>query len=122
VVGRPGRRAGARGDARGTARREIGEETGLDLLDLGPWIWTREHVFRFEGGLYRQKERYFLATVPTFHPDPKLGPEEAGVLRSLRWWTLAELKATAEELAPAGLPALVRELIEHGPPQRPIEV
>ena len=29
------------------AQREIGEETGLDLRNLGPWIWTREHVFRF---------------------------------------------------------------------------
>ena len=40
------------------ARREVGEETGLDLKSLGPSIWTREHVFRFEGRLYRQKERY----------------------------------------------------------------
>jgi 8-oxo-dGTP pyrophosphatase MutT (NUDIX family) len=105
------------------ARREIGEETGLNLRNLGPWIWTREHVFRFEGRLYRQKERYFLATVRAFTPHPKLpSPEEAGVLRGLRWWTLAEMEATAEELAPAGLPALVRELVEHGPPQSPIEV
>jgi 8-oxo-dGTP pyrophosphatase MutT (NUDIX family) len=68
------------------ARREVREETGLDLQNLGPWIWTREHVFRFEGGLYRQKERYFLAKVPVFQPDPKLlSSEEASVLRGLRW-------------------------------------
>jgi 8-oxo-dGTP pyrophosphatase MutT (NUDIX family) len=40
------------------ARREIREETGLDLQNLGPWSWTREHVFRFDGRLYRQKERW----------------------------------------------------------------
>ena len=96
------------------ARREIGEETGLDLRNLEPWIWSREHVFRFEGRLYRQKERYFLATVPAFQPDSNLlGPEEAGVLRGLRWWTLAELEATAEELAPADLFALLRDLVEY---------
>jgi 8-oxo-dGTP pyrophosphatase MutT (NUDIX family) len=105
------------------ARREIREETGLDLLNLGPWIWTREHVFRFEGRLYRQKERYFLATVPAFQPDPELlGPEEAGVLRGLQWWTLDELEETADELAPADLPALARELVNNGPPRGPIEV
>jgi 8-oxo-dGTP pyrophosphatase MutT (NUDIX family) len=105
------------------ARREIWEETGLDLRELGPWIWTREHVFRFEGRLYRQRERYFLAVVPAFAPRPHLlGSEEVGVLRGLRWWTLDELEATAEDLAPADLPALVRNLVAHGPPQRPREV
>jgi len=105
------------------AQREIGEETGLDLRNLGPWIWTREHVFRFEGRLYRQKERYFLATVPTFQPDPKLpSPEEASVLRELRWWTVAGLEETAEVMAPAELPALAKELVENGPPPGPIEV
>ena len=67
------------------AQREIAEETGLDLRELGPWIWTREHVFRFEGRLYRQRERYFPAAVPAFSPCPGLlGSEEAGVLRGLR--------------------------------------
>ncbi len=105
------------------ARREIREETGLDLEELGSWIWTGEHVFRFEGRLYRQRERYFLAVVPAFSPSPHLlGSEEAGFLRELRWWTPDELEATAEELAPAEFPALVRDLISHGSPRRPIEV
>lgn len=105
------------------ARREVREETGLDLQNLGPWIWTREHVFRFEGSLYWQKERYFLATVPAFPPDiSRLGPEESGVMRGLRWWTLTELEETADELAPADLPALARDLLDNGPPPGPIEV
>src|SRR5215217_5754194 len=69
------------------ARREIGEETGLDLRNLGPWIWSREHVFRFEGRLYRQKERYFLAVVSAFTPHSTVtGLAESLVLRDLRWW------------------------------------
>jgi 8-oxo-dGTP pyrophosphatase MutT (NUDIX family) len=80
------------------ARREIREETGLDLEELGPWIWTREHVFRFERRLYRQRELYFLAVVPAFSPSSHLlGSEEAAVLRGLRWWTPDKLEATAVE-------------------------
>jgi ADP-ribose pyrophosphatase YjhB (NUDIX family) len=105
------------------ARREIREETGPGLQYLGPWIWTREHIFRFEGRLYRQKERYFLATVPAFQPDPNmLGPEEASVLRGLGWWAVAELEETADEMAHADLPALARELTKNGPSPGPIEV
>ena len=102
------------------ARREIGEETGLDLRELGLWIWTREHVFRFEGRLYRQQERYFLAVVPAFAQRPRLlGAEEAGVLHELRWWTLGELEATGEDLAPADLSTLVRNLVAYGPHSAP---
>jgi len=106
------------------ARRELREETGLRSLGpLGPPVWTREHVYEFAGRLYRQRERYFLAKARAFVPRPiALGDDEAGVLRGLRWWTLGELDATTEETAPADLPALVRRLVEDGPPARPVEV
>jgi len=105
------------------ARREVLEETGFELGEVGPWIWSREHVFRFEGRLYRQMERYFAAVVPAFEPRPGvLAAAEAGVFRGLRWWSVEELEASAEEFAPADLPALVRRLAERGPPERPIRV
>ena len=103
------------------ARREVAEETGFEIGELlGPWIWSREHVFRFEGRLYRQIERYFIANVPAFEPRPRdLGTAEAGVFRGLRWWPIEELGSSAEEFAPADLPALVRQLVERGPPALP---
>lgn len=105
------------------ARREVREETGHELGLLGPWVWSREHVFRFEGRLYRQVERYFLARALAFDPRPQeLGAEEAKAFAGLGWWTLAELEGTDEEFAPADLPALVRSLLRDGPPERPIEV
>jgi ADP-ribose pyrophosphatase YjhB (NUDIX family) len=105
------------------ARREIAEETGYELDELGPWVWGREEVFRFEGRLYRQRERYFIASVPAFEPRPKfIDVEEAKTFDGLRWWTLAELGTTAERFAPANLPALVRELVEEGPPEHPVLV
>ena len=107
----------------GAARREVEEETGLNLQNLGPWVWSREHVFRFEGRLYRQVERYFVATVPAFTPRPTvIGLEESVAFRGLRWWTLGELDAATEEFAPEDLPALARRLVEYGPPENPLEV
>lgn len=86
-------------------------------------MWNREHVFRFEGRLYRQRERYFVAAIPAFAPRPEaLGPEEAIAFRDLRWWTLQELEAGTDVFAPVDLPGLVRRLVEQGPPERPIEV
>jgi 8-oxo-dGTP pyrophosphatase MutT (NUDIX family) len=35
------------------ARREVAEETGFELDELGPLVWRREDFFRFEGRLYR---------------------------------------------------------------------
>ncbi len=105
------------------ARREISEETGFELREPGPWIWTREHFFTFEGRLYHQMERYFFASVPAFEPRPGgLGVEEAGVFDGLRWWSIGELESSAEEFAPADLPALVRQLVERGPPGRPLTI
>jgi ADP-ribose pyrophosphatase YjhB (NUDIX family) len=105
------------------ARREIAEETGYELDELGPWVWRREDVFRFEGRHYRQRERYFIASIPAFKPRPKfIDVEEAKTFDGLRWWTLGELGTTAERFAPANLPALVRELVEEGPPEHPVLV
>lgn len=105
------------------ARREVREETGHEIGRLGPWVWTREHVFRFEGRLYRQVERYFLARVGSFAPhSQELGMEEIKAFAGLGWWTLGELESSGVRFAPADLPALVGALVEDGPPERPTDV
>lgn len=105
------------------ARREVGEETGFELAELGSWVWTREHIFRLEGRLIRQLERYFLAVSPAFDPRPiHLTAEEATAFRGLSWWTLSDLKDSEEEFAPADLPELLSRLVEEGPPEHPIPV
>jgi ADP-ribose pyrophosphatase YjhB (NUDIX family) len=107
----------------GAARRELEEETSLSLRELGPWVWTREHLFHFEGRLYHQLERYFVSIVPAFTPHPTVMElEESAVFRGLRWWTLEELDASTEEFAPEDLPTLLRRLVDYGPPDHPLEV
>jgi ADP-ribose pyrophosphatase YjhB (NUDIX family) len=104
--------------------REIHEETGLSAIELvGPWIWTREHVFELKRQLYRQQERFFLARSAAFEAVfTQLEEEEKEFVRELRWWTAAELEETEEELSPRNLPNLLRGLLKDGPPRSPIEV
>jgi 8-oxo-dGTP diphosphatase len=104
--------------------RELAEEAGLEEVELGPWIWTRTHVFPFESGRWDgQQERYVLVRTPAFEPAPRFTPDElaAEFVTAVRWWTQAEL-ATAEELfAPRRLPELVAALLRDGPPGEPVD-
>jgi 8-oxo-dGTP pyrophosphatase MutT (NUDIX family) len=105
------------------AIREIREETGYTDVELGPWIWTREQVFPSRSVLYEQEERFFLVRVPFFDAQPlELDVNESDYFRELRWWTLRELEMTSDELSPGELSALIRALVEEGPPSTPIDV
>ncbi len=99
-------------------RRELAEELGLDEFALGPLLWTREHEFdhpvRFRG----QRERCYLVRVESFEPAPRLDLA-AEYVSDLRWWTPDELASSADVFGPRRLPALVRELFDHGPPADP---
>ncbi len=104
------------------ARREIREETGLEAFELGPCVWMRRHVGIFRGQPFDQREKVFLARVPSFTPHPS----DVGAVEhesdDMRWWRLDELEATGEATAPRDLPALVRRLLSHGPPDAPLAV
>lgn len=105
--------------------RELAEEIGLEELELGPWIWSREHVFPFwDGSWDGQVERYVLVRAHAFEPAPRFTPAElaAEFVTGLRWWTLAELAASDDLFAPRRLPELVAALVRDGPPGELIDV
>ena len=105
--------------------RELAEEVGLDDAELGPWIWTREHVIPFLDGRWDgQRERYVLVRVDRFEPAPRFTAEElaAEYVTDLRWWTVEELAASDELFAPRRLPELVAALLRDGPPGEPVDV
>ncbi len=103
--------------------REVREETGHADVELGPWVWTRRDVYPSRGVLYEQEERFFLLRVPSLLLDlTGLESDEREFVRASRWWTISELEATTEDVAPSNLAALLRDLIEFGPPSEPIEV
>jgi len=102
-------------------RRELAEEVGLSEFGLGPEIWTREHIFAWEGRILRQRERYHLVRVGDHEPAPSVDLAAEWVA-DVRWWTLEEVAAVPpEQLAPRRLPELVRLLLEQGPPPRPVD-
>ncbi|MDQ3655056.1 MAG: NUDIX domain-containing protein [Chloroflexota bacterium] len=45
------------------ALRELWEETGLDGVELGPWVWWREKTGVIFGKPVRSRERYYIVRV-----------------------------------------------------------
>jgi TDG/mug DNA glycosylase family protein len=103
--------------------RELREECGLRGFELGPCVWTRTRWVQWPrwGG---QSERIYLVRTGRFEPAPEWTAEqlaEEGVAEQ-RWWRLDELEASRELFAPSRLPALLRALVDHGPPPQPVDV
>jgi G:T/U-mismatch repair DNA glycosylase/ADP-ribose pyrophosphatase YjhB (NUDIX family) len=103
--------------------RELREECGLRDFELGPCVWTRTRWVQWPrwGG---QTERIYFVRTDRFEPAPEWTAEqlaEEGVAEQ-RWWRLDELEASRELFAPSRLPALLRDLVDHGPPQQPVDV
>jgi TDG/mug DNA glycosylase family protein len=107
-------------DPEQTLRRELAEEAGLAGFELGPELWTREHVFAWYGVVYRQVERIRLVRVEAHRPAPTVDLAREHI-HEVRWWTLAELRRTRQTLVPARLPGLLLDLLEHGPPPEPFD-
>jgi 8-oxo-dGTP pyrophosphatase MutT (NUDIX family) len=94
------------------ARRELGEETGVVVGDVGPVVLTRRFTWKFEGSRYDQEEHYFVVRVPSSEVrNAGWTDNERRVALGWRWWTLEELRATAERVFPDGLAELVEPLL-----------
>jgi 8-oxo-dGTP diphosphatase len=118
-------------------RRELHEELGLEVDDVGSPIWVKEHHFpmtRWDG----QHDTYFLVRVDAaFEPRPLFSEAElrAEHVDGMLWWTYADLvRAQASYdagdtddphfavLSPRRLGHLIADLVEHGPPAEPLDV
>jgi 8-oxo-dGTP pyrophosphatase MutT (NUDIX family)/2'-5' RNA ligase len=94
------------------ARRELFEETGLAVGDLGKVVFHRVTRFDFEGVHYRQEEDFFCVRVPRFViDDTGWSDVERRSVLGHRWWTQAELDVTDETVFPESLAELLREIL-----------
>jgi 8-oxo-dGTP pyrophosphatase MutT (NUDIX family) len=95
------------------ACRELTEETGWPDVPVGPDEIAAATGVYYSGyfrGLVRQHDHFFAGRVAA--EERPLGEVAAmhaadGIVRH-RWWTLADLEATAESVYPQGLAVLVR--------------
>ena len=86
------------------ARREVREETGLVITDLGPVMLEREVEFEVEGRRFDQNEVFFRVSVAGFDVDTTEWTDlERRLMVEHRWWTRDELEITSETVYPEGL-------------------
>jgi 8-oxo-dGTP pyrophosphatase MutT (NUDIX family) len=108
---------------REAAVRELAEEIGLVVpeADLEGPVWLRRHVSAFAGQDYDSRETFFLLR-DVVHEVDAAGRTELELLgeEPHRWWSAAEVTASAETFAPRDLAARLSELLEGpwtGPPR-----
>ncbi len=93
--------------------RELAEETGLSL-DAGQVVGplARRHVLHgYSDQVVHQDDSFYAVRVPAFEVDTSGYTEEEKVtMLESRWWPVAELGSTAEDVWPAVLPRLLKLL------------
>ena len=104
--------------------REILEETGLVVPAerVGSIVATRTAEFEFDERDYQQSESFFAIEVDEFVPHA-LGWDaiERRALLDHRWWTVDELRSTAEVIYPRELADVVAAVLD-GPVESPIRL
>lgn len=92
------------------AIRELFEETGLVVADVGEPVFTIDGSRLFASGhVQTTHTEFFVVRTAAFTPVTDHWMEnEFDDIRDVRWWTLDELKATSEPYSPEPLISLVQ--------------
>lgn len=92
------------------AVRELREETGLVLDDLGKPVWSHDFTVQWDAADHDTGHaEFYTAVVDAFEPSESGWTDEERVdVLAHKWWTLAELIGTEERYEPAELINLVR--------------
>ncbi|MES2026310.1 MAG: NUDIX domain-containing protein [Pseudomonadota bacterium] len=97
------------------AIRELWEETGIKVSNVGPQIAQRQLILQLPNGEYvNEDERYFRIRVA----DTQLSKSgwtasEVECMTAHRWWSCAELEQTTEQVWPENLIAMLEASASH---------
>jgi len=95
------------------ARRELREETGLVVDDVGASIFERRVVFEFEADHFSQLEHFFCVRTDRFELDRSAWTDlEMRSVLEHRWWSHAELVVTEETIYPEALAERLAALLD----------
>lgn len=92
------------------ALRELTEETGLAVDQLGPRIHSEDIPLPYDEAIYpgAHQEFFVVYTPREFEPDSTGWTSTEHVdVTGWRWWTRAQLVATTEPFEPRVLPDLI---------------
>lgn len=106
-------------------RRELREELGLTDADIGPHVWTREHIVPMRTGHDGQLDRIHLVRAERFDPEPAIGWDAMNeeFVFELRWWSIREIESRPDlRFVPRRLAPHLRRLLVDGPPAAPVPV
>ena len=102
-------------------RRELYEEVGLFVEELGPEVWTKTAVFPMSGW-DGQVDHIHLHRVAHFEPEPAMSAEQlrAENVHEVRWWPDETIRRSKAVFAPRALPSLLSVVLAAGAPEQPI--
>ncbi|GAA4947914.1 NUDIX hydrolase [Actinoplanes utahensis] len=102
------------------AARELLEETGLRARpgDLGEPVRHEIAEFSFDGRDYRQEQDFYLLRVADWQVDTAgMDEQERLTITEHRWWSVAEIEASSEEIFPRDLAVLLRQVTVDAVPE-----
>jgi 8-oxo-dGTP pyrophosphatase MutT (NUDIX family) len=104
-------------------RRELREETGIEIGDVGRHVWISDKELDIAGERVLTRAHVYALRVPAFEPVVcTMTPEEADSFRGFKWWSLDEIAASRESFIPRDLADLLRPLLGDDWPVEPIRI